>query len=117
VVLGLWADLRSPTVLFPCSPALVERAERMVACHAGELARNDYLGMLRATGRLAAIRGVERVLGFGATALAGVQHAELLTELGRVGGRWRAGIPRVSPRLDLPVAWGADVSDHIASVR
>lgn len=107
---GIWADLRRPTLLVPCSPELVERAITMLRCHEGEVARNDYIAMVRAAGRLAAIRGVERVLGFGATALLGVEHAELLTELGWVSGRWRFGPSRVSRTPDLPVVWGDDAT-------
>lgn len=100
---GLWADLRTPAVLFPCRPELVERAVRMLACYPGELARNDYLDLLRSAGRLAAIRGVERVLGFGHAALPGVRHAELLGESSWIDGRWCAGVPRVSRTLELSV--------------
>lgn len=110
---GIWADLRAPTVLFPCPAELVDRAVAMLSRYEGELARNSYVDMLRASGRLAAIRGVERVLGFGASALAGVRHAELLTELGLVDGRWRFGVPRVARRLTLPVSWGADASGFV----
>lgn len=115
---AIWADLRTPTLLFPCSEELRERAEQMLRCHQGELARNDYLDLVRAAGRLAAIRGVERVLGFGAARLPGVRHAELLTELGRVGGRWHLGRPRVCadlrpPRDGGPDGWGPDVSDLV----
>jgi hypothetical protein len=69
---------------------------------------------VRAAGRLAAIRGGERVLGFGAAALPGVEHAELLTELGWVGGRWRFGPSRVSSAPDLPVEWGDDATYLVA---
>jgi hypothetical protein len=69
--------------------------------------------MLRAAGRLNAVRGVERVLGFGAAALPGVLHAELLTELGRHGDAWRRGTPRVDPEPWLPASWSAVVPPSI----
>lgn len=102
---GIWADLRAPTLLHPCPPALVERAVAMLTHHAGELARNNYVAMVRSAGRLAAIRGVERVHGFGSAALPGVVHAELLTELGMVDGEWRLGRPRVAADPALPTSW------------
>ncbi len=92
---GFWSDLRAPTLLHACPAALVERAAAVLAHHGGEVARNDYVALLRAAGRLAAGRGVERVLGFGAPALPGVEHAELLTERTFAAGRWRRGRPRV----------------------
>lgn len=107
---GIWADLRVPTLLHPCPPALVDKAAAMLSCHVGELARNDYLALLRAAGLLAAVRGVERVLGFGAAALPDVRHAELLTELGYADGRWRLGVPRVADDLALAAEWGGDAT-------
>ena len=112
---AIWADLRHPTLLVPCPPALVDRAAAMLRHHAGEVARNDYVGMLHAMGRLDAIRGVERVRGFGAAALPGVRHAELLTELGRVDGRWRFGRPRTTPDPGPPDRWGADAEAFVRS--
>lgn len=103
---GIWAELRTPTLLHPCPPDLVERAVAMLGHHAGELARNDYVAMVRAAGRLAAVRGIERVRGFGAAALPGVTHAELLTELAVVDGGWHIGRPRVADEPTLPASWG-----------
>jgi LmbE family N-acetylglucosaminyl deacetylase len=111
---GIWAEPRRPTLLVPCAPEDVERALGMLGHHRGELARNDYVAMVRAAGRLAAVRGVERVCGFGARALVGVDHAELLTELGYVDGAWRFGQPRLAAELDLPVRWGPDASAFVA---
>lgn len=107
---GIWAEVRVPTLLVPSPPAVVDRALGVLACYAGEIARNDYPDMLRAAGRLAAVRGAERVQGFGSAALPGVRHAELLCETGLVGGRWRFGVRRVAEPPDLPVRWGAEVT-------
>ena len=82
----------------------------MLTWYAGEIARNDYPDMLRAAGRLAAIRGAELVQGFGSAALPGVRHAELLCETGWIGGRWRFGVRRVAEQPDLPTRWGAEVT-------
>jgi LmbE family N-acetylglucosaminyl deacetylase len=112
---GIWADLRRPTLLLPCAPDLVERALAMLRHHEGEVERNDYVAMVRAAGRLNAIRGVERVQGFGTAALPGVEHAELLTELGWVDGCWRFGIPRVAPTPDLLHRWDGDATEFVQS--
>ncbi|MCA1572194.1 MAG: PIG-L family deacetylase [Chloroflexi bacterium] len=103
---SIWADLREPTLLVPCSNRLVEQALAVLECYSGEVARNHYPAMLRAAGRLDVVRGVERVLGFGAAALPGVCHAELLTEFGWDGRAWRRGVPRVDPEPGLPEQWG-----------
>ena len=87
----------------------------MLRHHEGEVARNDYVGMLHAAGRLNAIRGVERVLGFGTAALPAVEHAELLTELGWVDSCWRFGTPRVARILDLPRRWDGDATEFLRS--
>lgn len=113
---GIWADLPVPTLLVPAAHDLVDRALAMLACYSGELARNDYADMVRATGRLAAIRGVERVLGFGSAALPGVLHAELLTELGRTGDGWRFGEPRVAAMPALPAGWGAGAAQFVEAL-
>ena len=102
---GIWADLPMPTILVPASPALLARAVSMLDCYAGELARNDYPDLLRARARLAAVRGVERVFGFGSRRLTGVQNAELLTELSVHQGTWRVGLPRRADRPCLPLSW------------
>lgn len=110
---AIWAELPCPTLLVPAPPAVVERAVAALGCYRGELARNDYMDMMRAAGRLAAVRGVERVLGFGTGSLPGVRHAELFTELGWIDGRWRRGLPRVDPRPALPLSWGCDADDVV----
>lgn len=110
---AVWAELPHPTLLVPIPRPVVERAVAALRCYRGELARNDYEDMLRATGRLAAVRGVERVVGFGATALPDVHYAELLTELGWVGDRWRYGRARVDPGPELPADWGPDATGTV----
>ena len=110
---AIWADLRVPTLLVSHPPDVVERAVAMLSRHEGEVARNHYVDMMRAAGRLSAIRGVERVLGFGSAALPGVTHAELFTEVGLVDGRWRFGVPRVAAEPALPTLWGADTSGWV----
>lgn len=106
---GIWRDLAKPTLLVPCSDELVHRAATVLGCYEGELSRNDFRTMLHATGQLNAVRGVERVLGYGAAALPGVRHAELLTELQWESGSWRLGIPRVDPEPTVSTGWNGPV--------
>lgn len=110
---AIWAELPRPTLLVPIAEPVVARAVAALERHRGELARNDYLTMLRATGQLAAVRGVERVLGFGSGGLPDVRHAELLTELGWVDGRWRFGLARVDDGPSLPQDWGAEAAEVV----
>jgi LmbE family N-acetylglucosaminyl deacetylase len=112
---AIWADLAIPTILFPCSVELVDRSLAMLAYHVGEVARNNYADMVRCTGKLNAIRGVERVLGFGSRMLEAVQHAELLMEVGWDGRTWRIGLPRVADALELPTSWGDDVGPLLST--
>ncbi len=107
---GIWADLHAPTLLIPTPEDVVEQALVVLSRYTGEVARNDYPDMLRAVRRLGAIRGVERVLGFGSAALSGVRYAELLTEVGLVDGRWRFGVSRVAQEPTLPQRWAGTAS-------
>jgi LmbE family N-acetylglucosaminyl deacetylase len=106
---GIWADLPVPTLLVPCPDELVERGLAWLRCYPGELSRNDYADMVRAAHRLNAIRGVERLGGFGSARL-GTADAELLTELGWDGRGWRLGVPRVAEAPELPADWGDDAT-------
>jgi LmbE family N-acetylglucosaminyl deacetylase len=90
---GLWADLPHPTLLAGFGEARLERARHVLAAHAGELARADYDGLLRARAVGGAVLGAERVFGFGAQRRA-APYADLLTEALRGAGGWRAGVPR-----------------------
>jgi LmbE family N-acetylglucosaminyl deacetylase len=109
---AIWADLQRPTLLVPIGPAEIRRVEATLRCYHGELERNNYVEMMKAHGTLGAFRGIERVFGFGSRALPGVDHAELLTELGWVDGTWRLGHRRVDFQPELPVAW-AEIADDL----
>lgn len=110
---AIWADLHHPTLMVPIDEARVERAVAALSCYHGELARNDYVDLMLGAGRVSAVRGVERVMGFGAAGLPGVRHAELLAEFGWVEGGWRAGVPRVDDLPSLPQAWRSDDGGEI----
>jgi LmbE family N-acetylglucosaminyl deacetylase len=111
---GLWSDLPLPTLLSAFDEARLERVLHVLAAHAGELARNDYPGLVRARARANAILGAERVFGFGAAG-GPEPFAELLTEAVRSPAGWLAGARR---RLDLaaplegdpgaPLGWWLD---------
>ena len=91
---GLWADLAGPNVFVPVTAEHLDAAKHAVSAHEGELARNNYLDLLEARARVAAILGAERVFGWGAPGQS-ERYAELLREVewdGRaahvpVGGR------------------------------
>ena len=90
---SLWRDLPAPNRYVPYGPSRLERLQKALACHAGELARNRYDDLLAARGRVQAVLGSERVLGFGAGPAAAEPFADLLEESVRAkAGAWqRAG--------------------------
>jgi hypothetical protein len=96
---GLWADLPHPTLFVPFGDARLATVDHALAAHAGELARNDYPALVRGRALANRVLGAERVFGFGQDAVQAAPYAELLTELVRADGRWRAAAPRL---LDEP---------------
>ena len=99
---GLWADLPLPTLFVPFAEAELARAAHALGAHAGELARNDYVELLRARAVAARVLGAERVFGFGA-ARRQAAYAELLTEVQYADGEWWAGAAR-EPDPAAPLA-------------
>jgi hypothetical protein len=113
---GLWADLPWPTLYAGFGDDDLARAEHVLAAHAGELARNDYAGLLRARAVANRTLGAERVFGFGST-VRPQPYAELLTEVVH-DGEWRTGGARALDPADplaaappagawrsIPIAW------------
>lgn len=90
---GLWADLPFPSLAVAYGEARMEEILAALAAHAGELARNDYRRLVRGRAEMQAVVGPERVFGFG-TPGSDAPFVEVLTELGRSGGRWRLGRAR-----------------------
>ncbi len=86
---GLWADLADPNLFVPVSSDHLAAARDALSAHEGELARNDYLDLLEARARVAAILGAERVFGWGA-ARQPERYAELLHEI-----EWDGHVERV----------------------
>jgi len=96
---GLWGELRAPTLYFGFGEAMLVRAQHVLAAHAGELARNDYLQLLRDRAGAARVLGAERVFGWGA-AVRPERFAELLSEHVSRGGELVPGPPRVLDPAD-----------------
>ena len=105
---SIWADLPRPTLVVDCVKGL-ERSEDMLSRYEGENRRNDYLAMHRQIREVNVVRGIENVFGFGVprpACVAGIKHAELLTEVRRVGWRWELGAARVlDPECPIPAQW------------
>lgn len=77
---GLWGELPEPNLLSVFEASQLLRAERMLACHASQLQRNDYVSLLWGRAQVAAVRGPELTFGFGAPGLPRGCLAELLCE-------------------------------------
>jgi LmbE family N-acetylglucosaminyl deacetylase len=90
---GLWASLPLPTVYVAYGEEVLERALHAVRAHAGEVARNDYVALVRARAVAGRVQGSEQVFGYGTPARRG-PYAEVLTEAEFAGGEWWAGAPR-----------------------
>ena len=90
---SLWGELPLPTLYFGFGEAELAAAVHVLGAHSGELARNDYVAMLRARAVTSRVLGAERVFGFGSQARS-YPYAELLTEVAFADGEWWAGPPR-----------------------
>ncbi len=112
---GLWGELPLPTLFFGFGESELQAAEHVLSAHAEEVARNDYLALLRARAVTSRVLGAERVFGFGAAAR-GAPYAELLTEAAFADGEWWAGAPRELHASDAlepfgrgqPLGWWMD---------
>jgi hypothetical protein len=92
---GVWADLPLPNIYSPVSDQRMRECLALLECYAGELARNDYRGLLTGRGAANAVLGSESVFGFGSPSVSAEPYAELLTEVVPNAGRLLAGRPRV----------------------
>jgi hypothetical protein len=107
---GLWTDLPLPTAYVPYGELRLMELLEIAGAHEQEIARNNYLNLLRGRALTASVLGSERVFGFGSHAASTDPFAELLTELVLQDG-WRLGTARVlssaSPLMP-PTAESAD---------
>ena len=124
---GLGGELPLPTLFSGFGDATLERARHVLAAHAGEVARNDYVRLLGDRAGAAAVLGSERVFGWGGSARR-ERFAELLTEVAPAAGGLAAGPPRVlDPADPLPALdagrlldWWLDAAsftDRVAAAR
>ena len=90
---GLWGELPLPTLFFGFGDRELDAAVDLLGAHAEEIARNDYVALLRARAIAARVLGAERVFGFGSPGRSS-PYAELLTEVVFADGEWWAGTPR-----------------------
>ncbi|MGB7587328.1 MAG: PIG-L family deacetylase [Solirubrobacterales bacterium] len=91
---ALWGALPQPTLGTRFDGARLDEILTALAAHRGELERNDYRRLVRARAEMTASLAAELLFGFGATAPAGIEYAELLGEVARVDDRWLLGRPR-----------------------
>ena len=101
---GLWGELPLPTLCFGFGEEELDAAGHVLSAHVEEVARNDYIALLRARAVASRVLGAERVFGFGAPGLS-APYAELLTEVRFAAGEWWAGrarelAPGARPRQD-----------------
>jgi LmbE family N-acetylglucosaminyl deacetylase len=120
---GMWGELPLPTLFSAFGEAMLDRAQHVLAAHAGEVARMDYPTLLRCRAATSRILGSERIWGFGADMRPG-PFAELLTEAEAREGDFTAGQPRVLdaadplPPLagDRPLDWWLDAPSFTQQV-
>ena len=88
-----WHPLERPNLMVAAKKTHVAELRRALACHAGEVARNDYAARLPAWMSDNVRRGAELVGGKGAVAPK-MAYATLYRARTRVGGEWRAAFSR-----------------------
>ena len=84
-----WHPLERPNLMVAASAAQLKTLRRALACHEGEVARNDYAARLPAWMSDNVRRGAELVGGAGAAAPK-IAHATLYRARRRIGGTWRS---------------------------
>ena len=84
-----WHPLERPNLMVSAKQSHVAQLRRALACHAGEMARNDYAARLPAWMSDNVRRGAERIGGKGVAAPP-IAHATLYRARRRVAGKWRA---------------------------
>ena len=119
---GLWGDLPFATLAVAFDEVRLGEILAALACHRGELERNDYRRVVRGRGEMLSSIGPERVFGFGSPG-ASAPFVEVVCELAPHGDRWHLGRPRwldpADPLCDGdagPAGYrGPDVTDWLAA--
>lgn len=84
-----WHPLERPNLMVAARGAQLKTLRRALACHKGEMARNDYSARLPAWMSDNVRRGAERV-GHPGAAAPRIAYATLYRARQRAGGKWRA---------------------------
>lgn len=103
----VWGHLPVVDLVHAFDDGLLARASAALACHAGEVARNDYDDVLVGAARLGAALAVERLLGFGTARPWSEPYATPLCESVVTDGRWAHTRPHVLSVAD-PLAGVVD---------
>ncbi len=103
----VWGHLPVVDLVHAFDDGILARASAALACHAGEVARNDYDDVLVGAARLGAALAAERLLGYGATRPWSEPYATPLCESVVTGGRWAHTGPHVLSVAD-PLAGVVD---------
>lgn len=103
----VWGHLPVVDLVHAFDDDLLARASAALACHAGEVARNDYDDVLLGAARLGAGLAGERLLGFGAVRPWTERNATPLCESVATGGTWAHTRPHVLS-VDDPLAGVVD---------
>ena len=104
-----WHPLERPNLMVAATKTHVAKLRRALACHVGEVARNDYAARLPAWMSDNVRRGAELVGGPGAAA-PNMAYATLYRARIRAGGKWRAAF-----RGQRIVATAADIREGVAA--
>ncbi len=86
-----WHPLERPNLMVAAQQSHVAKLRKALACHVGEVARNDYAARLPAWMSDNVRRGAELVGGAGAVAPK-MAYATLYRARIRAGGKWRAAV-------------------------
>lgn len=121
---SIWADLPLPTLYVAFGEELLARILGALGAYRGEIARNDYLALVRGRAEMNRVLGAERVFGYGGAARGGA-YAELLCEVVRREGDWLACAPRTldvadplsGRRPELPFGWWVEATSIADRVR
>lgn len=91
----VWGHLPVVDLVLPFGDDVLARARAALACHEGEVGRNDYVDLLEGAARAAGALGAERLLGFGSARPWQESNAVLLCESVATTDGWAHTEPRI----------------------